>query len=979
MKNDLFKRFMVGTIILALMIGAFSFTACGDKPSPKKPAVEYTVSKGTITGVGNFVIDPGSAKAGATVALKITSGTLKEFILDPSGPVTQVNATNYTFIMPKANVVVSAEFEAGVVPIDEGPYAITKGTVNNPAGDFDIDLLEADEGDTVTLTVTFTDQTYQVDRWTITGNPVVTTVTKDAEYSFIMPGNAVTVSLLIVKEGESLPTQTYQKGYVRLMIDGSPDNRDLTGLVDFTVSPESPAVVGSTVLLTVDIDPAYVYYRFTFVPPAITVEATANPNEYSFTMPNMAVLGINLEVREAGFKEMITEGAITVTAPVTGTVPPAVQSGNLAAPGDKFTAELTAINGTLTGGNYGDGEEYEFVFTLTAEEGWKFLANNPAIAVNGIVAAFTVVDDSTATLKAYFRTPFGPAGPREPDFAYNKTGFSSGKTPYSDAFIVSNMFNGETRAGNAYWSNQHQLNGEGGTNPKFFAVDLGEERSIGTIRLTWGQSDYTQAQSVAGDIEGMTKYDIKIPAAGWTGSPTSALVEGWTVIKSVDNQAFNTPKTSRIREESLEMPAGTKARYIAIMRTATADEGEVNDWPRLMELEVFERGAPVLTPHTVRTVTGLVVPVTGAAVPAIGTAYTAGANYTAKLAAISPSVTGTFAPRTAYTYTVELETSPNYRFVVGDVTINGDTFVKEQVVNEFGYKISVDYKFPETSAAIIGEITFTNPVLNATAPTVNNGNYSNTATFTAQVSSYNPALVGGAYGGGILYQITFALTAVGAYTFPTGDNSVLVNGNGTGTYTYVDATHATVTHTFPSTRWAVTPGATNIVAGFADNTVVSNPGKSQYNDSTPLTMFDASLTTGFQTGDAGNNPTWFAVNLGSLRNVGVIRVYGGPTNPGDGMMNYDVQIKTTAAAPPQAWDDNDWTTIVQVRKTGARGAYYDEIHMPGNTQAWWVRIKRAPGSVSGAGEYTNWHRVYDWQIYAGGAPANAQYTTIFSQ
>ena len=979
MKNVLFKRCMVGTIILAMIIGAFSFTACKNEPDKPKPAVEYNITQGTITGNGTFTITPQKAKANATVTLTVDTGTLVKFSFKVDGTAVNIayaqvsTSKNYTFKMPKGNVEVSAEFDAGTI-INPGVfYDINKGNVSDPLkGDFDFDPLEAEEGTLVTLTVDILDPEWEVISWTITGNPSVTEVEKDLTYTFFMPGMDVTVDLLLNKIGEDLPAKDITKGPVRLFVDGVFDPMGLEGFqVDFTISPPNPVVVGSTVTLTLDIDPAFAFWRFNVItnpalsnPPA----PTSNPNVYTFIMPASDISSLGMDVREANAKDLIAEGTIIFDDPVSGEAPPALNTGNYADTGDSFTAQLTNITGTLNGGNYGDGVVYTFEFTLTANTGWKFLANNPTITINGSAATFALVDDNTATVSITLKSGFGPADPRAPNYAYNRTGYSSGQTPYAGAFTPDKMFDGEDRDPEGRAS-QHQLNGEGGSNPKFFAVDLGQVRDIGTIRITWGICDFASGNSLVGDVEGMLNYDIKIAPAGYTGAPTSAIIQGWPTALAVNNPNMGA-MPNRVRVETHEMPSGTSGRYIAIMRN---DGGtEYTDWHRCCEFEVYEKAAPSLIPLSTRSVTNVPVPVYDEAPPAIDTVFTTGANYTATLKAITPAVAGVFAERTAYKYTIELETVSGYRFIVGNASVNGNNISESGLNNDFGYKITFDYEFPATAAGLVGNIQFTAPVTGAAAPALSTGNYASgtPVNFTAQVSSYSPAVTTN-YDGGVSYTVTFALAAAGGYTFPSGDSTVLVNG-AEGVYTYVSGTSATVSYKFPMTEYAVDAGAVNRATG---RTVVGSNAANDQNVAAGAT--DGVMTTFFQMQGCGNNPGWIALDLGSAQNIGTVRIYWGDGPGADGaLVNYDVQIDTGGTPNTTAgnYGDTGWQTIMEIRRenpgkneAGYAALAYQTLTMPGGTNARWIRFKRADGSNSGNGmENSDWIRMYELQVFNAG-------------
>ncbi|MCL2139950.1 MAG: hypothetical protein FWH41_10540, partial [Treponema sp.] len=522
MKITYIKRFMVGTLVLAMIFGTFAFSACKKTESTKE--VSYTIKKGTIEpqGAGDFDIEPAKAKEGDNISLHVTSGELGSFSFNIEGlTAKRVSTTDYyTFTMPKKNVVVSANFVVGEA------YSIHQGAVNFPgAGSFEIDRENAREGQTVTLTLNITNEVYALDRWEISVEegfvaPEVTPSGTANKFTFIMPGCELTVALFLKDETPYDSRRAYVKGSVILIVDGEVVPNGLDGKnVDFTISPPSPVEPGDTVTLTLDIDPAYEFYRWSFtpvlLPPGTVPQVTENDNVFVFTMPSNALFDISLYVRDYGAKELVTQGTITLAKPATGQPAPLTNTGtNYAAPEDNFTAELTAVNGTLSGGNYQDQQEYEFEFTLTAAEGYKFIANNP-ININGKKArTYTIISDDEAIVSSIYRTSFPPAGPRAPNFAYNMIGYSSGQTQYAENLTPDKMFDGENGDEAAYVLSQHQLSGDQGTDPKFFAVDLGQVRDIGTIRITWGRAN---AGTTNGQLEGMGNYEIKVAPESWEG------------------------------------------------------------------------------------------------------------------------------------------------------------------------------------------------------------------------------------------------------------------------------------------------------------------------------------------------------------------------------------------------------------------------------------------------------------------------------
>lgn len=136
---------------------------------------------------GSVSADMQTATAGTTVTVTVDPAEGYELdaltVNDGAVEVTKVDDTTYTFVMPDAEVTVSATFK-------KIPHCITIAETEN--GTVTSDKQTATEGETVTLTVTPAAQ-YKLGTIIVTdaeGNPVEVT-----DKTFVMPASAVTVTV----------------------------------------------------------------------------------------------------------------------------------------------------------------------------------------------------------------------------------------------------------------------------------------------------------------------------------------------------------------------------------------------------------------------------------------------------------------------------------------------------------------------------------------------------------------------------------------------------------------------------------------------------------------------------------------------------------------------------------------------------------------------------------------------------------------
>ena len=130
------------------------------------------------------------------------------------------------------------------------------------------------------------------------------------------------------------------------------------------------------------------------------------------------------------------------------------------------------------------------------------------------------------------------------------------------------------------------------------------------------------------------------------------------------------------------------------------------------------------------------------------------------------------------------------------------------------------------------------------------------------------------------------------------------------------------------------------------------------------------------------NAHWFAVDLGDVYDVQVVRVVwglgDGTHGAFDGMVNYVVQVSTTLdELPPHGnWDDDGWEIIETVSNPGNDGINVradqervNTIRFDAPVSARFVRIKQIAGLNAGAAAapdrpWTNWPSVSKFQVFA---------------
>ena len=193
------KKAKLFTVLMLIFTLTMAIIACPGDPDTDEedPNVsKFSITKGEITGTGNFTISPsGDQAAGTEITLTPTLASgyrLVSFSTDPEQTLTPAGANGaHTFKMPAANVTVKATFEAI-------PYTIIKGNNTGTGnGTYTISVNDsvtetATIGQVVTLTAT-PNETSGLVGFTTTPERQLTPAGENI-FTFLMPAANVTVT-----------------------------------------------------------------------------------------------------------------------------------------------------------------------------------------------------------------------------------------------------------------------------------------------------------------------------------------------------------------------------------------------------------------------------------------------------------------------------------------------------------------------------------------------------------------------------------------------------------------------------------------------------------------------------------------------------------------------------------------------------------------------------------------------------------------
>ncbi|MBO4871783.1 MAG: leucine-rich repeat protein [Muribaculaceae bacterium] len=266
-------------------------------PTPTK----YTVTIADGIQNGTVTADKAEAEESETVTLTVTPAEgyqLETITVNPETLELIVEVNDNQFTMPADNVTVTATFSL----IPPTKYAITIDE-NIQNGTVEADMIEAEEGETVTLTVTPAEG-YQLKSITVTPETLELLVEVNENNQFTMPADNVTVTA----EFEEIPPVVVESAVtfsaeidhatIEVSVDGTPiESGALVAEgteVTITVTPEEGYKVAGVTVETVDTaepdGPAG-------MPRRADVNVNGEDNVYTFNMP-AAPININVTMEQ---------------------------------------------------------------------------------------------------------------------------------------------------------------------------------------------------------------------------------------------------------------------------------------------------------------------------------------------------------------------------------------------------------------------------------------------------------------------------------------------------------------------------------------------------------------------------------------------------------------------------------------------------------------------------------------------------------
>ena len=523
---------------------------------------------------------------------------------------------------------------------------------------------------------------------------------------------------------------------ITVLTNYAPENALYTASLVIEESTGSTASSGWSAFTVGDQFKSNKFYRYTFTVNASTVKAYWFPNDVEVPEIDMieAAQITGKETNEltiayifdANADRWVSHGCITVTAPVPGVA--ALATGTATEYSDDteiFTARLTKIDGTFNAGAYVLGNVYKFEFTLTPSAGYKFGDfDHVAITINENHAEYEWVNETTAKVTYSFPELLFPIDPRARNYALGITNPATGDPRIVAApgglntgAVIYGPFDGNVATtGATYWQST-----DGASNRTWFAVDLGEQRDIGTIRIRWmGTGD---------GWNGMINYDIQIPEASATLPPvnTSYSDEGWTSVAAIRRDRG---VRGAIDYDTIILPVGTKSKWVRIQRAEgshTTAATEHTNWHGIITLEVYKAGYTEATPFSVGSITipADFLPKAAEEPPTPGVVLATGTNSTMEFVRlVNPEdladgqhdriSAGEFDYMKVYIYEVKITAANGYRFTAARPTINGTPITV--VESNDGIDMIVKYSCPvtEPDPNVDGEdITITGGTLTA--------------------------------------------------------------------------------------------------------------------------------------------------------------------------------------------------------------------------------------------------------------------------
>lgn len=201
------------------------------------PTPTYAVTIGILTG-GNITASPATAVSGSSITLTITPAggkQLKAGSLKYNDGTQEVAITDTSFILPAANVTVTAEFEnIPMIPVPAPTYTVTVGTLSG--GSITASPATAQAGNSITLTIT-PDSGKQLKTGSLKYNDGTKNVAISGT-SFILPDANVTITA----EYEDIPMPSTDTNLISI---GTPTA--ITGLMNGTAKSAAALELPATV------------------------------------------------------------------------------------------------------------------------------------------------------------------------------------------------------------------------------------------------------------------------------------------------------------------------------------------------------------------------------------------------------------------------------------------------------------------------------------------------------------------------------------------------------------------------------------------------------------------------------------------------------------------------------------------------------------------------------------------------------------
>ena len=369
---------------------------------------EFNITVDDAIENGNVTVDKTTAVEGETVTITATpaQGYEVDTYYYKAGGNT-VTLTGNAFDMPGSDVVVGATFKLK-------SYTVTAGACDN--GSVTTDKQTATMGETVTITATPA-QGYELDAYNVACETLNLAVTVNADGTFTMPADNVTVTATFKKSTYTVTVNPVENGTVV----ANPTSGNMGDEITLTITPAEGYELESVTVTGVNTNVAVTVTDGKFTMPAddVTVSATFKKSTYTVTVnpvengtvvanPTSGNMGdeITLTITPAEGYELETltvmmgETPVTVAADNTFTMP----AGNVVVsatfreiPVTTYTITVNpSDNGTVTPSKTEAAEGDVITLTVTPAEGYEL----ETLTVMMGETPVTVAADNTFTMPA---------------------------------------------------------------------------------------------------------------------------------------------------------------------------------------------------------------------------------------------------------------------------------------------------------------------------------------------------------------------------------------------------------------------------------------------------------------------------------------------------------------------------------------------------------------------------------------------------